>query len=217
MNILIDIYRDYELARTLGFKGWTACFFFYGLDRFSVDLDFDLLSEINRESLFAKIISIAKKYGNVKNEYIKANTIFLVLSYGDIDHNIKIEISTRWTKASYIPMLLGGITVLIMKKEDMFAHKLFAFLARKNMANRDIFDIHFFLRNNWSVNRELFSTLMKKDFEIALEDVRTSLISLWKSHNVLEWVGYLLSSDVQKASVKSRLVEETISLLRYLG
>lgn len=75
-------------------------------------------------------------------------------------------------------MLLGGITVLIMKKEDMFAHKLFAFLARKNMANRDIFDIHFFLRNNWSVNRELFSTLMKKDFEIALEDVRTSLISL---------------------------------------
>ena len=41
-EILRDIYRS-ELGFYLGFKGGTMLYFFYNLNRFSVDLDFDLL------------------------------------------------------------------------------------------------------------------------------------------------------------------------------
>ena len=44
-QILKDIYQDTTIAPFLGFKGGTAALMFYGLNRFSVDLDFDLLDD----------------------------------------------------------------------------------------------------------------------------------------------------------------------------
>jgi predicted nucleotidyltransferase component of viral defense system len=41
-QILKDIYKETRISPYLGFKGGTAASLFYGLDRFSVDLDFDL-------------------------------------------------------------------------------------------------------------------------------------------------------------------------------
>ena len=43
LQILKDIFSDADLADCLGFKGGTALMLFYGLPRFSVDLDFTLL------------------------------------------------------------------------------------------------------------------------------------------------------------------------------
>jgi len=42
-GILIDFYKDSLLSSSLGFKGGTAAMLFYGLPRFSVDLDFDYI------------------------------------------------------------------------------------------------------------------------------------------------------------------------------
>ena len=43
LGILKDLYQDRTVASWLGFKGGTALYFFHGLNRFSVDLDFNLL------------------------------------------------------------------------------------------------------------------------------------------------------------------------------
>ena len=43
VRIVKDIYTDNTLGPLLGFKGGTAAMLLYELDRFSVDLDFDLL------------------------------------------------------------------------------------------------------------------------------------------------------------------------------
>lgn len=53
-QILKDIYSDVTISSLLGFKGGTAAYLFYDLPRFSVDLDFDLLenSEKNRDIIF---------------------------------------------------------------------------------------------------------------------------------------------------------------------
>jgi len=66
LKILADIADEPVLAMNLGFKGGTACYFLYGLDRFSVDLDFDLLDVSKRDEVLGKIDSILKKYGIVK-------------------------------------------------------------------------------------------------------------------------------------------------------
>jgi predicted nucleotidyltransferase component of viral defense system len=68
-QILKDIYADITISPLLGFKGGTCAYFFYGLPRFSVDLDFDLLSvsEENQKIVFEKIVGILSKYGEKKD------------------------------------------------------------------------------------------------------------------------------------------------------
>lgn len=40
-QILVDIFRENELKNIMAFKGGTALMMFYGLNRFSTDLDFN--------------------------------------------------------------------------------------------------------------------------------------------------------------------------------
>jgi len=70
-QMLKDIYTDTTLAPLLGFKGGTAAFMFYGLNRFSVDLDFDLLDATKENDVYEKIIGIAKNYGTIRDAHKK--------------------------------------------------------------------------------------------------------------------------------------------------
>jgi len=56
-QILKDIYTDVSISSLLGFKGGTCAYFFYGLGRFSADLDFDLFSTKNsaQKLVFEKV------------------------------------------------------------------------------------------------------------------------------------------------------------------
>ena len=79
-KILKDIYSDIELANYLGFKGGTALMFFYGLPRFSVDLDFNLIVT-NKESLvYQKVRKILLKYGTIHDEAEKFYGPLIVLN-----------------------------------------------------------------------------------------------------------------------------------------
>lgn len=80
-QILKDIYSDTTLAPYLGFKGGTAALLFYGLDRFSVDLDFDLLAEEEEDRVFTRMGQIVEKYGVIKESYQKRFNLFYLLSY----------------------------------------------------------------------------------------------------------------------------------------
>ena len=51
LQILKEIYTDTTIAPLLGFKGGTAALMFHDLNRFSVDLDFDLLASGGAEGL----------------------------------------------------------------------------------------------------------------------------------------------------------------------
>jgi predicted nucleotidyltransferase component of viral defense system len=82
-QILKDIYTDTTISPFVGFKGGTAASLHYGLDRFSVDLDFDLLDEGQAEIVFARMNQIAEKYGVIKESYIKRFNLFIVISYED--------------------------------------------------------------------------------------------------------------------------------------
>ena len=53
-QILKKIYLEDAIAPFLGFKGDTAALMFYGLDRFSVDLDFDIFDETKEDIIFEK-------------------------------------------------------------------------------------------------------------------------------------------------------------------
>ncbi len=66
--------------------------------------------------------------------------IFWMLSYWDVDHNVKIEINLRWVTWNYKMLNFLWIELNIMNLEDMCSNKLIALTSRNSIANRDIFD-----------------------------------------------------------------------------
>ena len=66
IRILKEIYSNPQIGAVMGFKGGTAAFLFYDLDRFSVDLDFDLLDASKKELVFHEVHGILEKFGRLK-------------------------------------------------------------------------------------------------------------------------------------------------------
>lgn len=212
VQILKEIYKDISISSLLGFKGGTAAYLFYGLSRFSTDLDFDLLNKDKQNYILEKIEKIVVKFGTIKEKINKRNTLLIVLSYSDKARNIKIEISKKDFGSKYKPQNYLGITMLVMTKEDMFAHKLVAVKERKETANRDLFDIWFFLNNNWDINEKMVEKRTKINFKKYLKKI-IGLIEKYDDTRILSEIGELLN-EKQKNWTKDNLKKDLIFLLK---
>jgi predicted nucleotidyltransferase component of viral defense system len=212
LQILKDIYTDTNVAPYLGFKGGTAAMLFYGLPRYSVDLDFDLLDETKKEGVFKRVKEICASYGMVEHSIIKRYSILNIISYAPGTQKIKIEINRRNLGSSYVPKTLLGITMLVMTKEDMFANKIMAMVERIGKTSRDIFDVYYFFKEGWDINKSLVEKRANKQYKEVLE---TCLKLLGKTDNrhILDGLGEILT-DKQKDWARSKLKEETIFLIK---
>ena len=144
IKILKDIYTDGTLGPVLGFKGGTAAYLFYHLNRFSVDLDFDLLDPQKENYVFEQVKKILEHYGMIKQAEKKRFNLRYFLAYDDKipgAQNIKVEINRRVFGSMYEVKSYLGISMKVMVREDMFAHKLCAMHERMGKTNRDIFDV----------------------------------------------------------------------------
>lgn len=217
IRILADMYADPMLGSALGFKGGTAAYLFYGLDRFSVDLDFDLLDTAKQEYAFEKIGSILKAYGTIRQAQVKKQRMIFVLSYDKKEQraqNIKVEINfkdfgSRFELKSYM-----GISMLVMAEEDMFAHKLVAMIERLGKTNRDIYDVWFFSKQNWRVNKKIVEQRSGLSFSKFLQQAITSLEG-FNAHTILDGLGELLT-EKQKQWVRLHLQKEVVFSLRLM-
>lgn len=215
VQILIDIYSDTTISPYLGFKGGTAAYLFYELPRYSVDLDIDVLDESKEDYIFEQVLKIIKKYGEVKESEKKRYNLFFLLSYDNKEknaQNIKIEINRRSFSSKYEVRAFNGVSMLVMIKEDMFAHKLVAMHERLGETNRDIFDVWFFSKNNWGVNKEIIENrtgmAYKKFLEVCIKELEDM-----NNNNILSGLGELVS-EKQKTWIKTKLKLETIIQLK---
>lgn len=218
-QILRDIYSDISIAPFLGFKGGTCAYFFYALPRFSVDLDFDLLSvsEENKELVFKKIITILSKFGQIKDQRVKRFTIFALLSYGDEDYNIKVEVNVRKLvsniKDNYEYKEYLGIPMFVAKKDYLFAGKISALTLRNELAMRDVFDVYYFAKNNWEINAEMVKERTGKTLKEYLGDC-VAFVEKIKDNQLLRGLGELVEDEKEKAWIKNHLKAETIFMLK---
>lgn len=215
LQILKDIYSDPAVGQFLGFKGGTAAYLFYDLDRFSVDLDFDLLDESKEDDVFARVKEILAQYGTVKEARKKRYSLLYLLFYTDKaegDQNVKIEINRRMFGSKYEVKNYLGIPMKVMVQEDMAAHKLVAMYERIGKTNRDIFDAWFFLKNDWPINKKIITLRTKLSFEEFLEEC-IGLLEKMNDRNILHGIGELLT-EKQKAWAKAHLRQETIFQLK---
>ncbi|MFH1129235.1 MAG: nucleotidyl transferase AbiEii/AbiGii toxin family protein [Patescibacteria group bacterium] len=215
IRILKDIYMDNTIGPVLGFKGGTAALLFYGLDRFSVDLDFDLLDETKEDYVFERIKKILESYGTIKEIHKKRFNLFYLLAYAgktQSEHNIKVEVNRRNFDSKYEVANYYGISMLVMTKEDMFAHKIVAMYERIKKTSRDIFDVWYFLQNDWPINKQIVENRTKMSYNAFLNK-NIKALEKFNNKDILAGMGELLT-EKQKDWARTKLRTETIFLLK---
>lgn len=215
IRILKDVYTDPEIGPILGFKGGTAANLFYELDRFSVDLDFDLLDISKADGVFEQLGDLLKNYGKLKRVDKKRNGFVYILDYSEKisgSQNVKVEINLRNFGSKYIVLSYLGIPMKVMERDDMAANKMVAFHERIGKANRDIYDTWFFLVNNWPINEKLIEQRMDMPYKAFLEKCCEQLENM-SNKTILSGMGEVLS-EKQKIWVKNKLKNDLLFQIR---
>lgn len=209
-QILSLIFKDKDLCPIMAFKGGTSLMFFHSLNRFSTDLDFNLLDADKIDMVYDKVRAILTRFGTIDDEAKKYYGPVLVLNYGKGERMLKVEISTRQYPNHYEMRSLAGTEVRVMTLPDMFAHKLCAMGER--LSPRDIYDVWFFLQNHTEINEEIVLIRTNKSVsEYAAwcaEQVRKSSPKL-----LMQGLGEVLNDTKTKTFVKDKLITETASAL----
>ncbi len=215
IKILKDIYTDPTISPLLGFKGGTAAALFYGLDRFSVDLDFDLLDSQKEDYVYERIKTILENYGKLKQARKKKFNLFYILAYDQKDinaQNVKVETNRRAFGSQYDVKSFMGISMQIMIKEDMTAHKLCAMYERLGRTNRDIYDAQFFLAHDWPINKKIVEDRLGMPYKKFLQK-SIEAMEKFNDRDILGGMGELLT-EKQKTWAKAKLKSETLFALK---
>ena len=209
-QILSLIFKDKDLCNVLAFKGGTSLMFFHNLNRFSTDLDFNLLDPDKLDLAYDKVRAILTRFGTIDAEAKKLYDPVLVLNYGKGERMLKVEISVRQYPNHYEMRSLAGTDIRVMVMSDMFAHKLCAMGER--LSPRDIYDVWFFLQNHTEINEEIVKLRTEKT---------VSEYAAWCSEHVkkaspkllMQGLGEVLNDTKSKTFVKNKLIKETSSAL----
>ncbi len=211
ISILKEIYSHPELGPVLGFKGGTAGILFYNLDRFSTDLDFDLLNWEKRDSVFTAMRALLKPFGEIKLAERNGYRLTFLLACDEMDPNsqtIKVEIN-RWDFGSrFVIQPYLGIPINVMIPEDMLANKLVAMTERMGKANRDLYDAWFFLSHGWKVNAEIVEKRTGLKLKEFLSKCRESVTAV-NNRDILTGMSELTDKS-QETWIRNNLKSELV-------
>jgi predicted nucleotidyltransferase component of viral defense system len=170
------------------FYGGTCLRIFYGLQRFSEDMDFSLLQADENfalESYFDAIIAEFKALGkeivinkkakttqkNIESAFLKENTEIYDLQFTTEKRiKIKIEVDTQppldFSTEYKLLLLPFSFMTRCYSLSDLYAGKMHAFLFRNwqnRVKGRDWYDFEWYVRNNIKLN---FKHLQKRTEQI---------------------------------------------------
>lgn len=175
LRLLSEVLKDNMLANELMFKGGTFASLRNVLNRFSVDLDFDLPNKDAKSKIENRLHTMFKDLGlelkNQSKNYLQFHLKYPVTP-GAGRNTLKLEINdvpsrfNRYEKVNLleINMFCNGHTL-----ETMFANKLVAAKARFDkkgkVSGRDFYDLHKFFEQGFGVNTEVVEDLTKMSYK----------------------------------------------------
>lgn len=211
INALHEVMQQITLAglyrggffNKAAFYGGTCLRIFYGLQRFSEDMDFSLLQtdkNFKLENYFDNIISefkalgrevsIAKKdkkaFTNVKSAFLKDKTEVYNLTFTtEKSVKIKIEVDTDpplgFETEHKLLMLPFSFMVNTFSISDLYAGKMHALLFRnwkRRVKGRDWYDFEWYVRNNIQLN---FNHLQHRVKQLNAIDAKDFSIDYFKN------------------------------------
>ncbi len=186
--LLFNIYKQTNL---LIFKGGTALYKLYGLKRFSEDLDFSLIGDLNIEAIIKKALK------NIENSEIKEikrlkNSILIKIAFKGIitkyntlriDINIKNPVLGKFDIKNYTSLYIdiNPFSLRALSLKEILAEKIHSILNRENA--RDLYDLFFLLKfvepDKSLIDKKLSHFNMKMNYN-KLKKKINNLKSLWE-------------------------------------
>ncbi len=222
IRVLTEIADDPEMSGNLRFKGGTCAAMLGWLDRFSVDLDFDVTAGANEKLLRQKFHAIFKKFDlEIKQESKKALEFWVKYEApANLRNTIKIDALNWQVKANkYRPQYLPEIDrfMICQTIETMFANKLVAVWDRwrrsKSIAARDIYDIHHFYLQNFRYLPEIIEERTGMPVEKYLAWLRGFIGKQITEKLIDEDLNTLVPPE-QFKKIRRTLKQETLSFLK---
>ena len=178
---VLDKLNSKKLLNSLVFGGGTMLRLCFGLNRFSVDLDFWIVKEIDNNILFKDLKNYLGIFYYLKDSANKYNTLLYELKSRSYPRSLKIEIRKETKKIkteqviAYSKYSNQQVFLRVVSLGDMMEAKSNAFLERKEI--RDIFDMEFLFKKGIPLDfsaktlREILDgidALTKKDYTVKL-------------------------------------------------
>lgn len=220
-RLLSEILDNKYLAVNLYFKEGTCARMLGFLDRFSVDLDFDLSPKADKKKCKEILLKIFNDLDlEIKDQSSKALQFFLKYPAPLNERNtLKIEILDKSFKNNdYIPQYLSPIdrTANCQTIETMFANKLVALTDRfkkgQSIAGRDIYDIHYFFKEGLDYKKEIIKERTKKDYKAYFQELK-EFIEKRITIEILEQDLSSLVSPQDLKKIKKYIKQETLNFL----
>lgn len=165
-RLLIALLDSKDIVPSVHFKGGTCAAMLGWLDRFSIDLDFDLRPHTDKLRLTASLARVFDTCGFTVGQESK-NELYFMLKYQappDVRNTLKLSMIDCPVKANiYHPQYLSDIGryASCQTVETMFANKLVAVTDRfkkyHTIAGRDVYDIHHFFIQGYGCNRNVIA------------------------------------------------------------
>lgn len=221
LRLLTEIADTKILSQSLYFKGGTCASMLGYIDRFSVDLDFDVKPGSDERVLRQEWYRIFSKLGlRVDDESKKALEFFLKYeSPKGARNTVKVDaLNQVWKANRYESRKFFEIDRMLMcqTKETIVSNKLVAPLDRwkkhKRIAGRDIYDIHYFLSHGYRYIPDILSERTGVSgvqfFEKLIVFIRTHVNQRIITEDLNTLLPPLIFQQVRKT-----LIQETLVLL----
>ncbi len=174
-DYLIDLVM-FSISKNTGselvFKGGTCLCKFYGLGRFSEDVDFTAAKPVDTDRLMGNILSVLRQFGincRIQGSKKPFSSVLTKLrcegplfngkpqTYSNvrIDINLKSSIDTEPSLRNYSSLYpdVPKFSLLVMQEKEILAEKVRAIMTRSKA--RDIYDLWFLLKSGVEFDPDL--------------------------------------------------------------
>lgn len=202
-----------SVAPYLAFKGGTLAYFCYDLDRYSTDIDMDLLDHSYEEQVMTEMTALLSRLGDIKNTTLWSDLHRWIFRYDQQSTNIKVELNKRdLTHNHYETKNIHGQDIVCMDTTSMVTNKLLALHAR--WYNRDLYDTHFFRIKGYDYDEQIIKSRTGKTTKDLISKIIQDLPNHYAHNTILaDGMGDVLT-DAQKPRVKAHLATDTVRLLQ---
>lgn len=181
---LLDKLNSGRLLSPLLFTGGTMLRLCYGLNRFSVDLDFWFIKKVDIKKYFRNCREFLSKEYTVRDAADKHYTLLFEISSKNYPSKLKIEMRKEIRKIPFDESIAFSkysdkqVLLKTVRLTDFMGFKLEAFLARKEI--RDCFDLEFLLKRGIELNAppEKLKAALKELDSLTVKDYSLKLNSL---------------------------------------
>lgn len=223
-RLLVAILNDNWLSQQLVFKGGTCAVLRGWLDRFSVDLDFDLPNSQVKLVTKNRIQEIISHLGyEIKDQSQKHVQYFLKYPAPPHTRNtLKLEINDQvspYNESEIATLSELNRLAVTQTQSTMVANKMVAALGRLGStgktAGRDFYDLHHFLSQGYEINIKIVEDLTGIQYPVYIKKLIEYIEHQLTDDQLYQDINPLIPGREVKDIVK-RLREELLWLLRGL-